>query len=209
MRVEREFAIFAVLLVALAANPVWFFPHAEEPAHEYRAVEITDENRFRYVEQHANVSTCYDARERVCGFEAAAADGEIEVSANDVVSVGGSADYQYVVFSSGFYEPAMRESGENVRLTLEPRTVGEVVHELSYPYADASDEARTVVREGNATLVREIADRDEIVRRDGTYYALQRTGYKWKRYPRFFPEVRWLLWLGTVPLSFAATWRWT
>lgn len=208
MRFRTEFAVWAILLVALAANPVWFFPHAEEPAYEYRAVELTDENRFRHAELHPRVLECYNARSRTCGFGAAVADGGIEVNASGVVYSGGGADYRYVVFSSGFYEPTMQQSGDRVRLTLEPRTLAEVIRNLSYPYAKASDVARTVVREGNATLLREIPDRDRIVRREGTYYALDLVSYRSERHRRFFPGVRWLMWFGTVLLSVAAMWRW-
>ena len=208
MRFRTEFAVWAVVLVALAANPVWFFPHAEDPAYEYRAVELTDENRFRYAETHPEVLECYDARERACGFEAAASDGSIEVNASEVAYSGRSTDYRYVLFPSGFYEPTMQQSGERVRLTLESRTPAAVVRNLSYPYADASNAARTVVRKGNATLVREISSRDRIVHREGTYYALDPGDYRSERHRRFFPEIRWLLWLGTVPISLIAMLRW-
>lgn len=207
MSVEREFVIYAILLVALAANPVWFFPHADEPAHEHRAIEITEENRYRYLEFHPEVLECYDARERACAFEVAALENNTTVKQYDTVYEG-VIDYEYVLFSTGFYEPAAEERGDLLRLTLEPRTVSEVLHDLSYPYADASDQARRIVRKGNATVRHEIPDRDRIVRRNETYYALRSAGVRGPPLDGWVPRLRWLVWLGTVPLSFAAMWRW-
>lgn len=208
MKFRTEFAVWAVLLVALAANPVWFFPHAEDPASTYRAVEITDENQYRHLEYHPEVLRCFDARERACAFEVSALENDTTVKQYDTVYEGVS-DYQYVLFSTGFYEPTAEERGDLLRLTLESRTTAEVLRDLSYSYADASDQARKVVRKGNATLFQEIPDRDSIVRRDGTYYAIRDVGSRGPPLGGWVPRYRWMMWLGTVPASVAAMWRWS
>lgn len=208
MNFDTELALWAVLLVALAANPVWFFPQADEPATSYRAVEMTDENRFRYAESHPETLECYTGLGRACAFETAVLQNGTVLNSTRV-ETGDAIDYQYVVFSSGFYEPAMERSGERVRLTLEPRSVEAVVRNLSYPYAEATDQARTVVRNGNVTLHGDIPDRDRIVRRDETYYYLRDIGGYRPPLGGWVPRYRWVMWLGTVPLSVAAMWRWT
>lgn len=208
MNFRTEFALWAVVLVALAANPVWFFPHAEKPASEYRAVEITDENRHRYLEYHPEVLRCDDARDRACAFEAAALENDTTVEHYDTVYEG-ATDYEYVLFSSGFYEPTVEERGELLRLALESRNASAVLRDLSYPYAEATGAVQRVVRKGNATVYGEIPARERIFLRDGTYYAIRQGSYRGQPLGGWVPRYRWVMWLGTVPLSVAAMWRWT
>jgi hypothetical protein len=209
MRVEREFVIFAVLLVALAANPVWFFPHAEDSTYEYRAVEITDENRHRVVERHPEVLECLPVeRQRACGFEVAAAHGGVPVNASGT-QYAGSSEYEYVDFPTEYYRPTIVETDDDTRLTLENVSAAEIVADLAYPYADATEQARTVVREGEAVVYSSVPDRDRIVSREGRYYFLEPTHDAGQPLGGWVPRYRWMMWFGTVPLSFAAMWRWS
>lgn len=208
MRVQREFVIFALLLVALAANPVWFFPHAEDPAYEYRAVEITDDNRHRVVERHPEVLECNTPeRQRTCGFEAAARGG-VAVNASGT-QYASSSEYEYVDFPTEYYRPAVVETDDGARLVLENVTAAEIVTDLAFSYADATDQARIVVREGEAVVYNSVPDRDRIVSREGRYYFLEPTYDTGQPLGGWVPRLRWAMWLGTVPLSFAAMWRWT
>lgn len=173
MRIEREFVVFAVLLVALAANPVWFFPHlGDDDVRKYQVVEVTDENRYHIVEFHPDVLECGPSFKRTCAFEHAALDGEVVLDSSRVEAVQ-VFEYDYVVLSGGFYEPTVESTGDELRLTLESRSTAEMVRGLSYPYADATEQTRKVVSEGTATVDWPVPDRDRIVRRDGAYYALE------------------------------------
>lgn len=209
MSIEREFVVFAVLLVALAANPVWFFPHLDDDdVRNYQAVEVTDENQYRLVERHPEVLECRFSFKRKCAFEHAVLDGEVVLNSSHV-DTAEAFDYDYVILSGGFYEPTMESTGDELHLTLESRSTDEVLRGVSYPYADSTEQTRKVVRERNATVDWPIPDRDRIVRRDGTYYALRDVDRDRRPLGGWVPRYRWAMWLGTVPLSFAAMWRWT
>jgi hypothetical protein len=207
MRFRTEFAVWAVLLVALAANPVWFFPHLDDDeVRTYRTVEITDENRYRYVEYHSKVLECNVEYGRACGFEVAALHGVVVVDTNETL-YSESRAYDYVGFPTGYYRPTLVETSNGTRLTLERVTVNEILADFSYSYTDASERARKVVRDGRATFRWEI--REDLVRRNGTYYALRTVDREDRPLGGWVPRYRWLMWLGTVPLSVAAMWRWT
>jgi len=208
MRIEWELAIFAVLLVGLAANPVWFYPAADESTHEYRAVEITDENRHRYVERHPDVLECEIQHDRTCGFEVAARDGGVVVDTSETL-YSTSREYSYVDFPTENYRPTLAERNGTVRLTLDSVTVQQVVAGLAHPYADATEQARTVVENGKAVVHREVPDRDLVVNRGDRYYYLEYVGTPDSLLYRWLSHIRWLMWLGTVPLSVGTMWRWS
>lgn len=207
MKVEWELVVFAVLLVGLAANPVWLYPAAGESTHEYRAVEITDENRHRYVERHPDVLECGVEHERACGFEVAALDGGVTVDTS-ATQYGASREYRYVDFPTENYRPTLTEGNGTVRLTLENVTARQIVAGLAHPYVHATEQARTIVENGKAVVHREVPDRDLVVDRGDRYYYLDYVGTPGPPLHGWLPRIRWLMWLGTVPLSIGAAWRW-
>lgn len=208
MRIEWELVVFAVLLVGLAANPVWLYPDDADSSSEYRAVEVTDENRYEFVVHHPDVRECNGVvHERPCGFEVAARDGGVTLD-TDATQYGTSREYQFVIFPLETYRTTMVEENGSVRLTLEQVTLRQIVADLAYPYADATDNARTVVDEGTAVVDYAIPDRDLFVSRGDRYYYLDYLGTPGPPLDGWLPEVRWLMWLATVPLSIGAAWRW-
>ncbi|WP_135828333.1 hypothetical protein [Halorussus halobius] len=209
MKIEWELVAFAVLLVGLAANPVWLYPDDADSTAEYRAVEVTDENRYEFVMNHPDVLECNGVvHERTCGFEAAARDGGVTVDA-DATQYATSREYQFVAFPLETYRTAMAEDDGGVRLTLERVTMRQIVADLAYPYARASDPAKTVVDEGTAVVDHGVPDRDLFVGRGDRYYYLDYLGTPGPPLHGWLSEVRWLMWLGTVPLSVGAAWRWS
>jgi len=53
-----------------------------------------------------------------------------------------------------------------------------------------------------------LPDRDRIVSREGRYYFVEPTHDAGQPLGGWVPRYRWMMWFGTVPLSFAAMWRW-
>ena len=197
-----------LLALAFAANTLWLFPHSDEPRYEYRAVELTDENQHQFLEHHPEVKECYIIFSRGCGLEHRVREEPLrfdlsETDAPEFLEV----DYRFVLFSDGFRKPTYRTQNGTLILTSKSISEGAVVAELATPYEHTRSLIRRILDGGNVTTRHELP-RNELVRRNGTVYAVEKIGESHFSYDVELAVLRGVLWLLTIPLSVASFVYW-
>ncbi|WP_266075475.1 hypothetical protein [Haladaptatus caseinilyticus] len=193
-----------LLAIAFVTNTLWLLPHGDEPRYEYRAVELTDDNRNRYVSNHPQVKECYIVFSRSCGLEHRVRDDPLRFNRSETDSLDYlENDYRFVAFTDGFREPTY--SIENGSLILSSKSVSNrtVAAELARPYDHVSDKTARVFDGGNVTM-REELPQNYLVQRNESVYGIDMIGESHPNYGFKLVVLRGLLWLAAIPLSVAS-----
>ncbi|SIQ78190.1 hypothetical protein SAMN05421858_0389 [Haladaptatus litoreus] len=198
-----------LLALSLALNSLWLLPHADEPQYEYRAVEVTDENRHDYLRHHPKVKECYIVFSRACGLEHQVRDEPLRLNRSGTnVSQYLEHDYRFVVFTDGFREPTHRTENGSLILSSKSVTEGEVAAELARPYRFLSPTTSRVFDGGNVTMHDELP-RNSLVRRDSSIYAIDKISQSRPMLSEFqLSALRVLLWVLVIPVSVAGLFYW-
>ncbi len=193
-----------LLAIVFASNSLWLFPHSDEPRYEYRAVELTDENRYRFLQHHPEVKECYIIFSRGCGLEHRVRDKPLRFDLSETNALEFlEDDYRFVVFSDGYRKPTYRTENETLILSSKPVSEDRVVAELATPYEHLHQTIRRVF-EGDTVTMRDELPRNELVRRNGSFYAIEQTDESHFSYDFELAVLRGVLWLLTIPLSAAS-----
>lgn len=185
---SRRGAICVALGFAFLLNPlvVGTFDIGDPDTYVYESGEITFHDNGT-VDRPAGVDrvdpaiACLESfLPRSCVLERAIyADGGIRY---DVRSSDFRNDYRYVhVNGEGFFEPIVEDLGNGTfEYTHRPVPRGEVLDDVSEPSSEVSSGVRTAIETGEYRTSDPLADADELVVHDGSYYVVSAVSYPWE-----------------------------
>jgi hypothetical protein len=178
--------VLLVVGAVLVANPILVFPHATDPAFEYRAVELpSDGDRLPRAARGTDIAGIgceYSQQDWGCVFdEAIEANGSVRFVQNYPTGVGraASAGERFVGIEGQLHRRVVETDDETVTALLVPVSWGDVLENVSVERDDLSPRERRLLDERNLTTHRPIDWTDHrnprggiVVRSGGEYHLL-------------------------------------
>ncbi len=184
---RRLSSLLLVVGIALLVNPYAPGLHfGDESVHRYEAAAVTYNESTGL--QVSNLETGRElslrsvdddivcvgpATQRICQFEYAVYDGK-NVSA---FGPGGAVQYRFVYIDETLYRPTTVERAGESRMSLDRVTDSDPLRYVAKS-GGLSKGARRTISAGAALTYRELPEDNTLVRHDGQYYTLYRTGVK-------------------------------
>ncbi|WP_458205268.1 hypothetical protein [Haladaptatus sp. NG-SE-30] len=183
MSYDWRYLLRISLAILLLANPFYLFPHAGDAAYRYEAEKI-DYSRT-YIRAHSQFAqvNCYNGHEPGCLLAVKIAQhGPVTINTSGFRRYQTGAEYVALNDANDgpapFYRRVVNRSDEQVTVRLEKIPPNTLLSQIALNESELSKPARKAMQGERVTVHgAPLPEADEVVRKDGDFYVVNRVGY--------------------------------